>query len=433
MTNTGLAASPPAGLPQHLVVSMRAELPGLTDEIIAALRREFPEYDRPMDGPYGQMLLAAVHQALNSFVDMVANPAAPQDKRDEVFRALGRSEAYEGRSLDTLQAAFRVGAQLAWRRVSKVGRRSNLSSSVMSQLADSVIGYVHELATLSVDGYHEARSRSGDARDQWRRRLLALLVEIPPVPRRAIADLAELASWPVPDEVTPVAVESRGAADAGRPPPGSGQGEGAAPPQAGPSRCPLPLDNDVLADLDSAQPWLLIPGPLTDCRRAMLQAVLAGRRAAVGLTVPVGSAGDSLRWARQALTLAQSGIIADGPVTLCEQQLVTLLLLSDHALAEQVIRRQLARLAALTPRQRGRLLETLTALLEAGGTAVEAADRLHVHPQTVRYRLKQLEQAVGDQLADPDARFELELALRVSRLRQRAAAKANGNGSMRPA
>ena len=432
MTSTGLAADLSAGLPRHLIASMRSHVPSLSDEIITALRQELPEYARPMDGPYGHALRTGVHQALSSFVDLLADPAAPRDKRDEVFRSLGRYEAYEGRSLDTLQAAFRIGSRLAWRRVSKIGRNGNLSSSVMSQLADGVIGYVHELATLSVEGYHEARSQSGDARDEWRRRLLALLAEIPPVPRRAIADLAELADWVVPDEVTPVAVEAERPAGQGSPPPVSGQGQRTAGPKraSGSQRQP---DNDVLADLDSSQPWLLIPGALTGSRREMLGSVLAGRRAAVGLTVPVGSAGDSLRWARQALGLAESGIIDDGPVTLCEQQLVTLLLLSDDALADQVIGRQLARLAALTPRQRERLLETLTVLLEAGGTAVEAADRLHVHPQTVRYRLKQLEQAVGDQLTDPDARFKLELALRVSRLRQGAAAKANGNGSARPA
>jgi len=432
MTSTGLSADLSAGLPRHLIANMRSHVPSLTDEIITALRQELPEYARPMDGPYGHALRTGVHQALSSFVDLLADPAAPRDKRDEVFRSLGRYEAYEGRNLDTLQAAFRIGARLAWRRVSKIGRNGNLSSSVMSQLADGVIGYVHELATLSVEGYHEARSQSGDAREEWRRRLLALLAEIPPVPRRAITDLAELADWPVPDEVTPVAVEARGAPGTGSSPPVSGQGQGTAGLR-GALRGQRQPDNDVLADLDSAQPWLVMPGPLTSRRREMLRSVLAGRHAAVGLTVPVESAGDSLRWARQALALAESGVIDDGPVTLCEQQLVTLLLLSDDALADQVIGRQLARLAALTPRQRERLLETLTVVLEAGGTAVEAADRLHVHPQTVRYRLKQLEQAVGDQLTDPDARFKLELALRVSRLRQGAAAKANGHGSARSA
>jgi hypothetical protein len=42
--------------------------------------------------------------------------------------------------------------------------------------------------------------------------------------------------------------------------------------------------------------------------------------------------------------------------------------------------------------------------------------RLHVHPQTVRYRLRQLEELFGDQLLDPDLRFDLEIVLRARRL-----------------
>ena len=38
---------------------------------------------------------------------------------------------------------------------------------------------------------------------------------------------------------------------------------------------------------------------------------------------------------------------------------------------------------------------------------------LHVHPQTVRYRLKKLRELFGESLEDPTARFELETAVRV--------------------
>jgi DNA-binding PucR family transcriptional regulator len=42
-----------------------------------------------------------------------------------------------------------------------------------------------------------------------------------------------------------------------------------------------------------------------------------------------------------------------------------------------------------------------------------------VHEQTVRYRLAQLRELLGDALDDPRARFELELSLRAARLRER--------------
>jgi DNA-binding PucR family transcriptional regulator len=41
------------------------------------------------------------------------------------------------------------------------------------------------------------------------------------------------------------------------------------------------------------------------------------------------------------------------------------------------------------------------------------AERLGIHPQTARYRVGRLRDLFGDALDDPDARFWLEVALRV--------------------
>jgi DNA-binding PucR family transcriptional regulator len=164
-------------------------------------------------------------------------------------------------------------------------------------------------------------------------------------------------------------------------------------------------------------------------RRSALDAALTGRRAAVGLTVPLCDATHSLRWARRALALNRAGIIGDAGVTYCEDHMLALWLLSDEPLVEQLARRQLGALAGLTPLQRQRLTETYGTWLETRGTAAEMAGRLNVHPQTVRYRLRKLEQTLGGVLDDPDARFTMELVLRATRLRERAqASQAGQNG-----
>jgi len=76
----------------------------------------------------------------------------------------------------------------------------------------------------------------------------------------------------------------------------------------------------------------------------------------------------------------------------------------------------LAPLRRLRPEQADRLAETLLAWLENADNAGAAARCLHVHPQTVRYRLRQLTELFGDRLADPEARFTLQVALRIRRL-----------------
>ena len=73
-------------------------------------------------------------------------------------------------------------------------------------------------------------------------------------------------------------------------------------------------------------------------------------------------------------------------------------------------------LRRLRPAQQETLGETLLAWLQSGGNAREVARRLHIQPQTARYRLRQLQLLFGDTLQEPDARFELEIALRAERL-----------------
>ena len=133
--------------PPELADIVRPELPSLTEEIITEIRRVIPEYARPMDGPYGRVPRMGVGQALATFVELITDPAAPHEHRDEVCRKLGEYEAIEGRSLDSLQAAYRVGAHLAWRRAVEVGTRYSLSSKVMAQLADAAFSYIDELAS----------------------------------------------------------------------------------------------------------------------------------------------------------------------------------------------------------------------------------------------------------------------------------------------
>jgi DNA-binding PucR family transcriptional regulator len=59
------------------------------------------------------------------------------------------------------------------------------------------------------------------------------------------------------------------------------------------------------------------------------------------------------------------------------------------------------------------LVDTLRAYLDSFGDVAAAAAWLHVHPNTVRYRVRRIEEALGGSLADPDVRLLLSLSLRV--------------------
>lgn len=63
------------------------------------------------------------------------------------------------------------------------------------------------------------------------------------------------------------------------------------------------------------------------------------------------------------------------------------------------------------------LAETLDAWLNANGDVRAAASALFIHPNTLRYRLRRLEQVSGLDLADPEQRFGAALQLRLLALR----------------
>jgi DNA-binding PucR family transcriptional regulator len=97
-----------------------------------------------------------------------------------------------------------------------------------------------------------------------------------------------------------------------------------------------------------------------------------------------------------------------------DEYLPALLLAAAPAIATDLARTRLAPLDGLGEGPRERLVITLRAWLDRPGQVQAVAAALDVHPQTVRYRLKQLRELFGARLDDPEARFELSLALRAA-------------------
>ena len=70
----------------------------------------------------------------------------------------------------------------------------------------------------------------------------------------------------------------------------------------------------------------------------------------------------------------------------------------------------------LPPDDQAVLLETLEAWRDNDGSAATAAAALYCHPNTVRHRLRRIEQLTGRSLTSPRAAAELCLALEGVRL-----------------
>ena len=397
-------------VPPEAVSWMLPELGPLARDMAAAILSEVPEYARPDDDSYARVVHQVARDAVHQFAARIADPAAPAEPITRLFHDIGRVEAAAGRSLDALHAALRVGARVTWQRLREKARQGGGDADVFARLGESIFRYLDELAAACSAGYAEARAEFAGEAERLRHRLLDLLAADPPTPPETIAGLAATIGWRLPRRVVAVALTA---------------------PAGACSASLAPLPPDVLVDLAGREPCLLVPDPDGPGRRRQLEDGLrkwpvtarpddgaSGCLAAVGPAVPLARAGASLRWARRALALAQrnpAGQAADGIVR-CDEQLAPLVLLADAELARLLSTQALAPLRRLRPEQADRLAETLLAWLESADNAGVAASRLHVHPQTVRYRLRRLTELFGDALSDPDSRFALQVALRVRRL-----------------
>jgi PucR C-terminal helix-turn-helix domain len=367
------------------------ELPAITAEILATIAREVPEYARPLEGRFGEGIRTGVNEALLQFVALIRDPDAGREPGREVYVALGKGEQRVGRTLDALQAAYRIGARVAWRRIAAAGRQGGLGAEPLTLLAEAIFAYIDELSADSVDGYAEAQATVEDLRRQRRAELVALLLRDPQAEVADLSATAKAAGWKPPASLAAAACDAQGlAAIAGR------------------------LPADALIAIHDGIGCLLLPDPGGPRRLEQLRRATAGAAVALGPAVEPVQAAKSWDLARSLHEALANGEVPGEGLSRAEDHLTALLLSGNPLLTELIVARRLLPLEGLTERARARMLETARAYVRHHGNAVAMAVELGVHPQTARYRIARLRELFGAELDDPDGRFELELALRVS-------------------
>ncbi|MHC0434127.1 helix-turn-helix domain-containing protein [Streptomyces sp. O3] len=395
VSRTAWSEVPQLQLKQFAALAMD-EIPVLAEDILREIRREYPQLPLVLDD-YGEpMALVGIRRALEGFLQQIALSGDRPRYHPEVFQEFGRGEGLHGRSLDSLQAVYRLGVRLAWRRLAEIGQQVEIPPPAMYELAEAGFEYLDGLVDQSVRGYAEAAARQAGERLRLQRKLMELLLaeHRGADPSDALAERAARIGWPLPQTVA-VGVLLRPAREAVAP----------------------AVSQGVLLDMETEQPRMVVPEPDAAGRPELLRRAMTGWSGAIGPPVPLVDAAKSLRWAEAAVRLMERGLLPGGEVLFCTEHTEALVLLQPEELIDDLARRCLAPLAHCGPAHGRRLAETLLAWLETRGGAPEVAARLGVHPQTVRYRLRQIRELWGDEVDDPDRRFELELVLRAQRLR----------------
>jgi hypothetical protein len=383
-------------IPVEAAAVLRPLLPRLADEIIATIAREVPDYARPMEGAFGQIVRLGVERALGRFIDLIEGRAPDTGEVRDTYLNLGRGEFHAGRRLDALMAAYRAGARVAWRRFVEAGKEGGLPPEVMYRLGEGIFAYIDEISAESAEGYALEQMAEAGERQRRRRTLVRLLAQDPPPLAEAIRTAAGAAGWPLPPRVAALVADPEEDADADA------------------ERLARRLGLGAVGASVQELACVLVPDPDAPDRRRQLEAAVEGSAAALGPTVELGQAALSVQRAAATLRLVVAGRLPGEGLVVAADHLPALLLASDPELAADLAAASLAPLRSLPDGSRARLEETLRAWLDRPGQVQAIAATLGVHPQTVRYRLRQLRELFGARLEDPEDRFELSMALRAS-------------------
>jgi PucR C-terminal helix-turn-helix domain len=370
-----------------------ARLPAILQEVGDLLSDQHPDYASFLAGALDEVV-AAAEGFVRRLVETAsaAEPAAgdtPSDGLEQaLFEEIGRVHHRQGREVLPLLAAYRTGAAVAWRHVAVAALSEGVSTTQFAALAGALFAAVDRLSEASLRGYVLEQSASASAREAARAALAELLLsERSSTP--AVQAAAARAGWPLPQHAAVVVVEPDDAA----------------------AHLPLALLEPSTLHLRRPEGLVaIVTDPSGPGRRARLEAVLDGTAAVVGPTVRLERLPASLRLVRLGLAVQRAQLLGEGPLFV-DEHLDALIVHRDERLLAALRRRQLAPLAGLSPSAQARLAETLTAWLLRMGDRRATAEDLHVHPQTVRYRLAQLRELFGRKLDDPAFRARLILVL----------------------
>lgn len=390
MTGTGLV---------DLAVWAEARMPRLIDDACAAVVDRIPMYrdEQPVSGAE---LRRSVEDNLRFLVAAIGRPEAPLDLAAP--RETGRRRALQGAPLPEVLQAYRLSFATLWDALVDRARRSRQLAGVDALLtASSMIWQVTDDHALALtEAYRAATAEVLLAQQRRRSALVEALLTGHPGPEAGPWEAATLLDLPPDGHLVVVAGDTRGLAQES-----------------------LRGIERRLAARGIVSGWRLTPAQQlgvvslqADQRDTMLEVLREAASARTGVSPPYRSLADTPR----ALHLAQAALaglpsgVAD--VRIFNPSPLAALMVCEPSEGRRLADQVLGPVLQLSPDDRTTLLDTLNTYLDHEGSAEHAGAALYCHPNTVRYRLRRLQELTGRSLTDPHGIAELATAAYALRL-----------------
>lgn len=380
----------PLGGAERLAQLIEPLLPDLVARITEQIQDTVAPYGGMPGGRRRRLINMAVNGAIRHFVALARDPGASGQGVDDLFRRMGYGDAIDGTGAEAMVASLDVARQRAWDQLHDFCAQYDLSARLLGALTNMMSAYMDHLADQAALGYRSGLESLEDSRAGRRAALMELLLEGAPSPRTRTA--ATEAVWPLPEWLGAIVI---GRVTDAEPPDLSG------------------LEDRCLVR-STAEPAIVL------CRWEDIGQVVAEVTALTDVwvahswAVPPHQVRDAVRWCQRAIDLVEAGTIEVSGVIDCREHRTQLWLHSEPALRQRMCQDLLQPLLAETPNSREILSETLLVWLETRDSAPAIASRLGVHPQTVRYRWKRINELFGEVLHDPEFIVQITMLLKAS-------------------
>jgi hypothetical protein len=376
----------------QLVEAIEAELDPLVDRIGERIREEIPDFRRLPADRLGNAVRGTVGRALRALRDL--RPPTPEEL--EGAAAVGRERAEQGLTVDAVLHAYRISIGAVWSRFGEVARERGADVSSVLAFSETLWLWADAVMDIVASAHREVELER--AREEQQRRdafVLALLT--------GTIDAAELrrecATYGLDPEREYIPFRARAAAHSG----GGGNGVGSTLPH----RIALALagDDGLVTALDHDLVGIAARAPVS----------MPGVATGLGPPARLNNLPNAFALASRALQTALA-FREEGTRSLADLS-IRPAVLADEALGDAFEARYLEPLAELG-RLGAELQTTLRTWFDEGMRVEDAARALHVHPNTLRHRLRRFEEATGANLRRPTDLVELWWALERRRWRE---------------
>jgi hypothetical protein len=350
----------------------RLDFDQITHRMLDSFRASINGYRRLPEPLLEGNIVAIIEHNLEVFRGSTLAGHEPGDAELEPFRASARVRAAEGMPLEDLLHAYRLGGRLAWQALLDAAGEGDRDGLLVG--AEILMRYIDLVSATVAQAYLDARQLAVSEEERGLRALLLALCEEEGPLHADTSALAARVGVPLTRDYRPfaIAIAEESAIRHGQ----------MAANLRSQSILALTEGDRVSGLLAEGQELRPPPGTLMALDAPAVRGALSAGLEQMRMVIDLGR------------RLGRTGLL--GP----EDIAVEMLLASSPRTAELLSRRVFEPLRGGTGR-RAALEETLNVFLASQTDRRAAAATLHIHPNTLDYRLRRIEELTGLRLAEP--------------------------------